>query len=212
MPAKEVSVAVLFPSVFVPRVHCLVSASDDVTLLEDLVHAGVDGFQVRDKDADTATLVALTRTVLEAVAPLGARVLVNDRLDVALAAGADGVHLGRRDLAVTDARRLAPHLLIGATCRDRAQIDRAAAEGADYVGFGPVHATRSKAGLPDPLGVDAVATTRGAALPVVAIGGIDADSARVVRSRGAHGVAVIGAVWRAPDPVAAAKELVRALG
>lgn len=194
----------------VPRLTCLVSATDDLTLLPALAEAGVDGFQVRAKDLSTRSLVALSRAVIEAVSPYDARVLVNDRLDVALAAGADGVHLGADDLAVADARRLGPELLVGATCRDRAAAEAAAADGADYAGFGPLLATTSKAGLPAPLGVDAI---RGAAgvLPLVAIGGLTAATAAAARAAGAHGVAVIGAIWRHPDPLAAAKELVRAV-
>lgn len=201
----------MLPHFSLARLFCLVSTTDDLELLEDLAAAGVGGFQVRDKDATTRELVALTRLVLAAVRPAGATVIVDDRLDVALAAGADGVHLGADDLSVADARRVAPHLVIGATCRDADAVERAAADGATYAGFGPVFATTSKAGLPHPLGVEGI---RGAAgvLPLVAIGGIDAARARQCRAAGAHGVAVIGSVWRHPDPVAAAKELVTAVG
>ncbi len=94
--------------------------------------------------------------MLEAVEGTGARVLVNDRVDVAIAAGADGAHLGSGDLPMPVARRLGPDLLLGATCRDRSGVARARAEGADYAGFGPVHATASKSGLPAPLGWGAV--------------------------------------------------------
>ena len=193
------------------RLFCLVSATDDVDLLEDLAAAGVGGFQVRDKGATSRELVALTRLVLAAVRPAGATVIVDDRLDIALAAGADGVHLGADDLSIADARRVAPHLVIGATCRDAEAVVRAAADGATYAGFGPVFATASKAGLPAPLGLDAIRGATGV-LPLVAIGGIDAAGARECRDAGAHGVAVIGSIWRHPDPVAAAKELVTAVG
>lgn len=193
------------------RLFCLVSERDDHALLPALAEAGVDGFQVRAKDLSTRALVALTSAVLAAVRPSGARVLVNDRLDVALAAGADGVHLGADDLAVADARRIAPGLVVGATCRDRAAVRAAAAAGADYAGFGPLLATSSKPGLPAPLGVDAVREAAGV-LPLVAIGGLTAATAAQARAAGAHGVAVIGAIWRQPDPVAAAKELVAAVG
>lgn len=196
----------------VPRLFCLVSGADDLALLEPMADAGVDGFQVRDPAATTRELVALARLVVGAVRPHGARVVVNDRLDVALATGADGVHLGADDLSVTDAVRIAPHLLVGATCRDREQVDRAAAAGARYVGFGPILASTSKAGLPAPLGVAAVPTVADAGVPVIAIGGIDAEQAAAVRAAGAHGVAVIGALWQARDPVAAAERLVRAVG
>ncbi|WP_165821206.1 thiamine phosphate synthase [Nocardioides gansuensis] len=203
MPAKEV--------IFVlPRLFCLVSSTDDLALLPALAGAGVEGFQVRDKSATTAELVDLTRVVLDAVAPYGARVVVNDRVDVALATGAAGVHLGADDLPVAAARRLAPDLLIGATCRDGEAVRRAAEEGASYAGFGPVARSGSKAGLPEPLGTRALGEAAGP-LPLVAIGGVDAQVARAAREAGAHGVAVIAAVWRHPDPIAAAKELVRAV-
>jgi thiamine-phosphate pyrophosphorylase len=194
-----------------PRIFCLVSSTDDLSLLSDLAEVGVDGFQVRDKDATTRELVELTRVVQAAVRPTGALVVVDDRLDVALATGADGVHLGAEDLPVELATRAAPDLVVGATCRDRAAVERAAAAGASYAGFGPVFATSSKAGLPDPLGPGAVTAARGV-LPLVAIGGISPGRVAGVLEAGAHGVAVLGAIWRRPDPVAAAKELVRELG
>lgn len=193
------------------RLFCLTSSAEDLTLLPALAEAGVDGFQVRDKSLPTGALVALTRSVLAAVRAYGATVVVNDRLDVALAAGADGVHLGTSDLAVADARRLAPGLLVGATCRSRAEVVAAAEAGADYAGFGPVLATSSKAGLPTPLGFAAVTAAAGV-LPLVAIGGLGTDSAAHARAAGAYGVAVIGAIWRQPDPVGSAKELVAAVG
>ncbi|GAA4809344.1 thiamine phosphate synthase [Nocardioides caeni] len=193
-----------------PRLFCLVSETDDLSLLPALAEAGVDGFQVRAKGLPTRELVALTRAVLAAVGPYDARVIVNDRLDVALAAGAHGVHLGADDLAVADARRLAPRLVVGATCRSRSAVITAAQAGADYAGFGPLFESSSKAGLPEPLGVAALAEAAGV-LPLLAIGGLTAATTVEARAAGAHGVAVIGAIWRQPDPLAAAKELVTAV-
>jgi len=197
--------------VSLPRIFCLVSSNDDLSLLGDLAAAGVDGFQVRDKSATARELVELTRVVIAAVRPFGAAVVVNDRVDVALAAGADGVHLGADDLSVAHATEIGPHLLVGATCRDRADVERAAAAGAAYAGFGPVFATTSKTGLPAARGLAGVSAARGI-LPLVAIGGITPGRARAVRDAGAHGVAVLGAIWREPDPLAIAKELVREAG
>ncbi len=194
----------------IPRLFCLVSDRDDLTLLPALARTGVDGFQVRAKDLSTRALVALTGRVLEAVAPHDACVVVNDRVDVALAAGAHGVHLGADDLDVAAARRIAPGLMVGATCRDRPAVLAAAAAGAAYAGFGPVGASVSKAGLPAPLGTAALADAAGV-LPLIAIGGIAAPEARAARAAGAHGIAVIAAIWRQPDPVTAAKELHAAL-
>jgi thiamine-phosphate pyrophosphorylase len=193
-----------------PRLFCLVAPTDDLTVLPALVSAGVDGFQVRAKGLVDAALLAFAEAVVAAVRPLGAVVVVNDRVDVALASGADGVHLGRDDLPVAVARRLAPDLLVGATCRDRDQARRAAADGADYAGFGPVFSTASKAGLPAPLGINAVRASAGI-LPLVGIGGVDATTAPALRAAGAHGVAVIGAIWRQRDPVVAARELAEAV-
>ena len=206
MPAKEVTEVLALP-----RLFCLVSGRDDLAVLPALAQAGVDGFQVRDKEYDARLLLALTRSVLAAVRPLGATVVVNDRLDVALAARADGVHLGVSDTPVEVARRAAADLLLGATCRSRSDVVAAAGAGADYAGLGPVFATASKDGLPAPLGVGAVADAVGV-LPVIAIGGVDASVARSVVDAGAHGVAVIGGIWRQPDPILAAKELVAELG
>lgn len=197
-----------------PRIFCLVSSTDDLDLLPALAAAGVDGFQVRDKTATTRELVELTRVVLGSAPE--ACVVVDDRLDVALATGAQGVHLGASDLPVAAARAIAdvvaPRLLVGATCRSGEEVSRAAADGADYAGFGPVFETSSKTGLPSPLGVPAISAATPAALPLVAIGGISAATAREVRAAGAYGVAVIGGIWREPDPVQAAKELVSAVG
>ena len=193
-----------------PRLFCLVSSRDDQGLLPDLVAAGVTGFQVRDKEVSPRRLAGLTDRVLTAVGDT-TTVVVNDHLDVAIATQAHGVHLGADDLPVREARERAPDLLIGATCRNRADVDRAAADGADLAGFGPVGVSGSKAGLPAPSGVEAVAEAAGA-LPLLAIGGIDLALARRAREAGAHGVAVIGAIWRHPDPPLAAKELVQAVG
>ena len=193
-----------------PRIFCLVSDHDDLSLLASLAAVGVDGFQVRATSLGGRELVALTDLVIAAVRPEGAMVVVNDRLDVALASGADGVHLGKLDLAVSAARRIAPELVIGATCRSRDDVVAAGQAGADYAGFGPVFGSQSKAGLPEPLGRQAVSAASGV-LPLMAIGGIGVASAPALVDAGAHGVAVIGAIWRHPDPVLAAKELVAAL-
>lgn len=193
----------------VPRFH-VITPVVTTRMLRALVEAGVDAVQVRDKRADDRALLAFTVAAIEAVRPLGARVLVNDRVDLALAAGADGVHLGADDLPVATARRLAPGLIIGATCRNREGAEVAAAEGADYVGVGPVYATTTKTGLPDPLGPDGLAAV-GGVLPMIAIAGIDASRVAAVMAAGAHGIAVVGAVTNASDPPLAAKEIALAL-
>lgn len=205
----------------VPRLMCLVSSSDDLALLPALAMAGVDGFQVRDKTLGRDGLIAFTNHVMNLVP--AARVVVNDRVDVAVVTGADGVHVGASDMPAADvvglveraqARGfLSSRFLVGVTCRTADDLRAAAEAGASYAGVGPVFATSSKDGLPDPLGVAGLRAALGTPdlLPVLAIGGIDAGNASSVVAAGVHGVAVIGGIWRAPDPVAAARELAAAV-
>lgn len=195
-----------------PRIHLITdfphldrAALDSVI---EVVGTGVDAVQVRAKQASARDLVSWTRSLVAVVAPFGTRVVVNDRVDVALASGADGVHLGLDDLPIEAARSLAPAgFLIGATCRDARHARQARDAGADYAGVGPIHPSTTKAGLPDPIGL---ATLRAAALelPAIAIGGMEATRVSQVMEAGAHGVAVAAAVWRAQDPPRAAKEIV----
>lgn len=200
----------------VPRLMCLVSSTDDLARLPALAMAGVDAFQVRDKTLERDGLIALTNHVMNLVP--AAKVIVNDRVDVAVITGADGVHVGASDMPVVDvvamvgraqARGfLSDRFLVGATCRTAADVRAAAEAGAAYAGVGPVHATGSKEGLPDPLGVEGLgAAVVPGGVPVLAIGGLDASNAAEVVAAGAHGVAVIGGIWRTPDPVAAARAL-----
>jgi thiamine-phosphate pyrophosphorylase len=195
--------------VLIPRFH-LITPIVPLASLTALIAAGVDAIQIRDKGADDRALLDFARSAVDALRPLRAIVLINDRVDLALAAGADGVHLGAMDVPVAVARQLAPHLLIGATCRSLADAQAAAADGADYAGVGPVHATTTKTGLPDPLGTGGLAAAIGV-LPVIAVGGIVCDRVPAALSAGAHGVAVFGGVAHAPDPPAAAKEIAVAL-
>ncbi len=171
------------------------------------IGGAVDAVQVRAKHALDREVVLWTRELVARLRRGRTRVILNDRLDLALAAGAHGVHLGRDDLAVSDARSLAPAgFLVGATCRDPGQAARARAEGADYAGVGPVHATTTKAGLPDPLGLETLAATA-REIPTIAIGGITATRVPDAMAAGAHGVAVVAAVWTHPDPPRAAREI-----
>jgi len=209
MPAKEVRSDVL------PRIHCITDFpsydGNAIAVLEAVVAEGIDAVQVRAKDVDDRDALAFTRTLVDRLAGTTARVIVNDRLDIALAAGAHGVHLGLGDLPVEDARGLAPRaFLVGGTCRNVEHAENAKAQGADYVGVGPVYPTATKIGLPDPIGLDTLRETS-RVLPAIAISGIDAERAPDVMATGAHGVAVASAIWRSPDPVLAAKGLVDAL-
>ncbi|WP_433079087.1 thiamine phosphate synthase [Dactylosporangium sp. CA-052675] len=173
------------------------------------LRAGFDTVQVRPEDALTdREAFELTVRVLAMCRELGRTCLVNDRLHLALAAGADGGHVGADDLPVAAARRiLGPHAILGATARDPHTARRAVADGASYLGVGPAFATTTKTGLPDaigPAGVRAVAEA--VPVPVVAIGGVTAARAGELFAAGAHAVAVVGAISGAADPYAAALE------
>jgi thiamine-phosphate pyrophosphorylase len=147
----------------------------------------------------------------------GALLLVNDRPDVARAAGADGVHLGQDDLPPEAARQVVGEdALIGVSTHSDAEIDAALAAGADYLGFGPIFETRSKEGsaLPAPHGLAGLrrAVKRATPVPIVAIGGLTAGTAMSVAQAGAACAAAIGEICRAPDPEAAARAVVEAFG
>ncbi len=135
---------------------------------------------------------------------------VNDRVDVAMASGADGVHLGQEDFPLLRARAMAGEALFyGVTAGKSEWAARAAGEGADYIGVGPVYATGSKADARAPIGPEGFRKIieRAPGLPAVAIGGIGVENVESLMAAGASGVAVIGAVMGAPDPEAAAREL-----
>lgn len=170
--------------------------------------------QYRDKDAGTRVMVETARAIRAAMAGTGVPLVVNDRVDVALAANADGVHLGREDMEPETARRLlGPAAIIGVTVKDAADAEAAIAAPVDYACIGGVFVTLSKHNPDPPLGLDGfVALRRQIAaarpdLPVGAIAGIDAARAETVVRAGASGVAVIAALFHAADVAAATRAL-----
>jgi len=173
---------------------------------------GATWVQVRDHAASGRDLFELTRAVVAICRPRGVRVAVNDRVDVALAAEADGVQLGRRSLPVEVVRRIAPTLRIGVSVHGLDDARAAEAAGADWLTFGHVFATASHPDEP-PRGLAALAEVCGATrIPVIAIGGVDAARVPEILATGARGIAVISAILSAEDPAKATRELVRALG
>ena len=170
--------------------------------------------QVRIKGSRDAAVLAECKQIVAAAQKAQAVVIVNDRVDIALAAGAHGVHGGADDLPIAELRKLlGPRRLVGGTARDPDTALRHQNDGASYVGVGPVYATATKAGLPEllgPAGVERVAAA--VDIPVIAIAGITAARVPELLDAGAHGVAVIGAVAHAADPAAATAELLEALG
>jgi thiamine-phosphate pyrophosphorylase len=179
-----------------------------------LLQAGAPLVQVRTKAVDDRAQLEAASAVLGAARSAGATCLVNDRVDIALAAGADGVHVGANDLPAAVARRLlGPDAIVGATCRDAEDARRAVASGASYLGVGPVYATSTKTGLPEPMGPRGVEAVAAAVdVPVIAISGITVDNAAAVLDAGAWGVAVVGAVYGADDPVASLHQLMELTG
>jgi thiamine-phosphate pyrophosphorylase len=177
------------------------------------LEAGADVIQVRVKGWTDHDLLELAQQVVAWCQPFGAACIVNDRVDVALATGADGVHLGAEDLPVSVARRLlGPHAVVGGTARDAATARELVAAGASYLGVGPCFATVTKTGLPDPIGLAGVAAVAAAVdVPIIAIGGVRADQIAELRAVGAYGVAVVDAVSGADDQAGAVRDLLREL-
>ncbi len=185
-----------------------------VATILSAVRGGATAVQVREPLATTRQLCQLAETVHHALASTGVPLLVNDRLDVALAVGAEGVHLGQSDLPATWARRIAgPDLLVGLSVSNLEQTAAANALPAgtvDYLGVGPVFATLTKPLAAPALGLELTARlAAGASLPCVAIGGIHTGNAAQVRATGVDGIAVVSAVCAAPNPEAAAAALCR---
>lgn len=186
--------------------------------LAELAAAAADGgatlIQYRDKRAATARMIETAHAIRIALTGSGVPLLINDRVDVALAAGADGVHVGQDDMGVADARRLlGDEAIIGLTITSTEQAEAAAVALIDYACVGGVFATTSKDNPNPPIGIDGfvrirqVFTRRWPRLPVGAIAGIDAGNAAALARAGADGVAVMSAVTMADDPRAAAAVL-----
>jgi len=173
------------------------------------VAGGADVVQLRDKRLSGRDLLAAASAIREVTYDAGALFIVNDRLDVALAAGADGVHLGESDLPIEHARRIAPPgFIIGASVGSVVAAVRAGAEGADYVALSPTFSTTSKDDAGEGHGLAMLSAVRAAvSLPLVAIGGITPDNVGDVIAAGADGVAVISAVVGEDDVTAAAQDL-----
>jgi thiamine-phosphate pyrophosphorylase len=190
---------------------------DDPALAGQLLSAA-RVLQVRFKGASRKEVVAAARRARRLCDEQGALLVINDDLEAALESGADAVHLGQDDLPLAEARRRAGSLLIGISTHDAAQVERAVAGGADYLGFGPIYETRTKAN-PDPVqGVAGLAAAVRAAggppaqggVPIVAIGGVTPERAAELAAVGAHAACAIASVNRAEDPVAAGRRIAAA--
>ncbi len=181
--------------------------------LTQVVHAAVQGgvscVQLREKQGHTRDFLAQALALKSLLTPLGIALVINDHIDIALACGAQGVHLGQSDMPVSDARRLLPpEVFIGWSVQTLDDVRRSADLPVDYLGVSPVYATPTKTDTLAPWGLDGLRTVRAAtALPLVAIGGIHAGNALQVLHAGADGLAVVSAICAAPDPRHAAQIL-----
>jgi thiamine-phosphate pyrophosphorylase len=187
---------------------------DIVALARLLAEGGATLVQLRDKVNETRAMVEEARVLKAALAPFHVPLVVNDRVDVALAAGADGVHVGQTDMAAQDARRLlGKNAIVGLSINTPALAEAAPVDALDYVGIGGVYATMSKQQKKPPIGVEglarivAVFQRRRRGFPACAIAGITLANAPATIAAGADGVAVISALSLAPDPGKAARDM-----
>ena len=187
---------------------------DLAELARALAEGGATLVQLRDKKSDTRVMIERARAIKAALAPFRVPLVINDRVDVAMVAGADGVHVGQTDMAVEDARRLLGRdAIIGLSIKSVALAEAAPIDLLDYVGVGGVYATTSKDNPNPPIGVEGLARIaqvfrrRAPTFPLCAIAGIEAGNAAATIRAGAGGVAVISALSMARDPLAAAREL-----
>lgn len=178
-------------------------------VVEAAIRGGASVVQLREKGATTREMLALGRALLKLTRQAGLPLLVNDRIDVALALDAEGVHVGHDDMPAGLARGLiGPDRILGVSAETVEQAQEAEAAGADYLGVGDIFGTSSKPDAKEPIGLGRLAEiAQLVSIPVVGIGGITLENAAVVIQAGARGVAVIRAVVGAPDPAAAARRL-----
>jgi thiamine-phosphate pyrophosphorylase len=200
------------------RLHILTDTTiqsrfDHVELAERAIRGGADAIQFRQKTGTALEMIRAAKRVRVVCRRAGVPLIVNDRVDVAIAADADGVHIGRDDFPIRLARQLlGPHRIIGGSAGSIEEARAGYEEGADYLGCGPIHATATKPDAGPAAGVDLVsAIARVVPLPLIAIGGVTEADVDTLLGAGAHGIAVISAVCAAADPEEATRALRRAI-
>ena len=184
-----------------------------LSIVTEAVVGGVSCVQLREKCGSTRMFMEEARAIKGVLAAKKIPLIINDRVDVALAVGASGVHLGQSDMPIADARRLLPSgSIIGISVESLEDAVRAEGEGADYIGVSPVFSTPTKRDTAPPLGLSGVRRIREAVgIPIVGIGGISSANGRDVIDAGAHGIAVVSAIVSADDPRLAALSLKQAV-
>lgn len=186
---------------------------DLLAIIREAADAGATLIQLRGKTLDTRDFLDLAMRTSGFLKPRGIPLIINDRADVVLASGADGLHLGQKDLPLAYARKiLGKERLIGISVNTIEEARAAESGGADYIGVGPIHFTSSKDKLPTILGLEGLRFVREKVrIPILAIGGIDADNAKAVMASGADGIAVISAIMGADNISKATGKLLSAL-
>jgi thiamine-phosphate pyrophosphorylase len=177
--------------------------------IEELLQAGVKMIQLREKDLSAAELYPLAKDLRSLTHRYSSLLLINDRIDLALAVGADGVHLGNHSLSIKVTRKiLGSEFLIGASTHSATEIELAHQQGADFVTYGPIYFTPSKAAYGNPVGIQSLQNVcTNASIPVYALGGIKGDNATETLAAGAYGLAMISALLSAPSPTRAYQKL-----
>ncbi len=177
--------------------------------VHEAIAGGVTVVQLRDPEAKTRALVEEARALLALLRPAGIPFIVNDRVDVALAVDADGVHVGQNDMTAADARRLiGPRRILGLSITGVADLDGVDPAAVDYLGVGPIYASPTKPDAAPPMALGGLRTIAARTrLPIVAIGGLHAGNAEEAVAAGADGIAVVSAICAAADPGGAAREL-----
>ncbi|MDR3569513.1 MAG: thiamine phosphate synthase [Syntrophobacteraceae bacterium] len=178
----------------------LSSGRSDLDVLEGIIEGGASIVQLREKELSERDFFRLAQTFRKRTAQAGMLLIINDRVDVALAVGADGVHLGQEDFPVWAAKKIAPDLLIGASSHNMEEALRALKEGADYINLGPIFPTGTKQGLERFLGPGEISKIAPLLpIPFTVMGGIKEANVGQVLEAGARKIAVVTAVTQAPD-------------
>lgn len=194
-----------------------------VEVVEKALKGGVNAVQLREKDFDAKELFELALSLRNLTHNYGARFFINDRVDIAMAVNADGVHLGQESFSARDVKQFLKNsaqltaygsrFLIGVSTHSMKEAKKAEGEGADFITLGPIFFTPSKADYGEPLGVEAINRVKKEInIPVFAIGGIKKDNVKDVMNAGADGIAVISAVIGAGNPENSAREILRIVG
>lgn len=182
-------------------------------VVEDALKGGVRGVQLREKDLSSRELYELAYDMRKLTTKYGAKLLINDRVDIALAVDADGVHLGLNSMPIHRVRRLLGNSrLIGLSCHNQINAIMAQESGADFITFGPVYYTASKANYGKPVGIDKLeVVTHLLEIPVFALGGIKKENVREVTAAGASGISLVSAIIASNDPKSEAEDLIALL-